>query len=86
MLLLFSDGVTDCLTEEEIAVVCRQTDKKLIAKKVVERALTKDSSAYDYLTDDDLEEYWQFNEKIKAGKDNSTAVRFTPNKQDEEER
>ena len=45
MILLFSDGVTDCLSEEEIAIICRETDKREIYKKLVGKALETTSLA-----------------------------------------
>ena len=69
MLMLFSDGVTDCLSEEEIAVVCRTTDKKKLTEKIVERAITKDS-----IQPEKYQEYTGLNSYISGGKDNATAA------------
>ena len=76
MLLLFSDGVTDCLSEDEIAIICRNTDKARLAKKIVERAIEHDSIAPEEL----------YNMYIPGGKDNTTAAVYTPEKDEEEER
>ena len=76
MVLLFTDGVTDCLSDEDIALVCSITDKKELAKKVVERAIEKDSvwsneyaEYMEYNTD-----YSHINHYISGGKDNTSAA------------
>ena len=69
MILLFTDGVTDCLSDEDIAIVCRTTDKKYLTKKIVEKALMHDSLLpEEYCDDAELTGY------IPAGKDNATAA------------
>ena len=79
MLLLFSDGVTDCLSDERIAVICRNSDKKEISKRLVRHASIHDSVApqelYDILPN--------INGFIFGGKDNSTAAVYL-NEKDEE--
>jgi len=69
MLLLFTDGVTDCLSDEDIAVVCRTTDKKLLSQKIVEKALSHDS-----VKPEEYSDYTHLKHYIPGGKDNSTAV------------
>ena len=89
MVLLFTDGVTDCLSDEDIALVCSTTDKKELAKKVVERAIEKDSvwpneyaEYMEYNTD-----YNHINHYISGGKDNtSAAVCINKNNKDEKEK
>ena len=81
ILLLFSDGVTDCLSEEDIAVICRTTDRKEVAKMIAKKAIEHDSIAEESL----IEDYVDFNFYIPGGKDNTTAAIFAPEK-DEEER
>lgn len=78
MLLLFTDGVTDCLSDEDIAVVCRTTDKKLLSKKIVEKALKHDS-----VEPEEYSEFTHLNQYIPGGKDNTTAAVIFP---DDEER
>lgn len=69
MLLLFSDGVTDCLSDEDIAVVCRNSNKKELAKKIVEKAMSHDSFLPEKYNDySDLLQY------IPGGKDNTSAI------------
>ena len=80
MLLLFSDGVTDCISDEDMAVVCRTTDKKELAKKIVEKALRNDSFISEELLDyNHLKGYKQ------GGIDNTTAAVCINNKEDIEE-
>lgn len=81
MLLLFSDGVTDCLSEEDIAVICKTTDRKEVAKMLAQKAIEHDSIAPNELFD----EVEFYNAYIPGGKDNTTVAIFAPNK-DEEER
>ena len=76
MLLLFSDGVTDCLSDEDIAVVCKNTKKKDLTKKIVEKAIKHDS----ILPEELLEKYWDLNSYIPGGKDNTTAVVGEPDR------
>ena len=73
MLLLFTDGVTDCLSDEDIAVVCRTTDKKILSKKIVEKAMSHDSIA-----PDEFMEYSDLHSYIPGGKDNTTNVVILP--------
>ena len=73
MIVLFSDGATDCLPDEDIAVACRNTNRKKFAKKIVEKAMKHDS-----IRTDEIEE--QFERSIDSdvlilgGKDNTSAV------------
>ena len=80
MLLLFSDGVTDCLSDEDIAVVCRNTDKKELAKKIVDKAIRHDS-----IEPDELLDYTHLNLYISGGKDNTTAAAYIPKKEDKDD-
>jgi len=68
-LLLFSDGVTDCLSDEQILVITENSDRKNITKKLVEEALKNDSHIRPELKWD-----MEYNKIIKAGKDNTTAA------------
>ena len=70
MLLLFSDGVTDCLSEDDIAVICKNADRKKIAQILVQKSIEHDSIA----PDDLIENYVDFNIYIPGGKDNSTTA------------
>lgn len=83
MLLFFSDGATDCLSEEEIAVICKTTDRKETAKILAQKAIEHDSIAPEVLHD----EYTDFNFYIPGGKDNTTVAVYIPKeKGDKEER
>lgn len=72
MLLLFSDGVTDCLSEDDISVICNTTNRKEVIKKIVQRAIEHDSIASNEL----YENYSEFKMYIPGGKDNTTAAAF----------
>lgn len=80
MILLFSDGVTDCLSDEDIAVVCRNSDKKEITKKIVEKAIKNDSiiDSSKILENENLIEY------IPGGKDNLTAAVYISDTEERE--
>ena len=80
MILLFTDGVTDCLSDEDIAVACKTTDRKELANKIVEKAIKHDSIIADENVD-----YVHLNSYIPGGKDNTTAAIYI-RKDDEEER
>lgn len=80
MVLLFTDGVTDCLSEDDIAAVCRNTDKKELAKKIVESAIRHDS-----IIPEELEEYRKLDSYINGGKDNATAAVYAPEGKNKEE-
>ena len=76
MLVLFSDGVTDCLSDEDIAIVCRNSDRKDFAKKIVEKAIRHDS-----IRPEEYANYDNLNSYIPGGKDNTTAVAYVPEKE-----
>ena len=71
MLMLFSDGVTDCLSDKDILAVCKKTDRKKVAQLLSEKALTTDSR----ISDDtiDISDYYRV---IHGGKDNATTAVF----------
>lgn len=79
MLLLFTDGVTDCLSDEDIAVACRTTDKKELTNKIVEKAIKHDS-----IRPEEYEDYNHLSQLyIPGGKDNTTAAVYMPKKEEE---
>ena len=81
MLLLFSDGVTDCLSDEDIAVVCKNSNRKEVARKIVEKAIRHDS-----IEPEEFKDYENLEIYIPGGKDNTTAAIYAPKKDDEIER
>lgn len=74
MILLFSDGVTDCLSEEEIAVITRQTDKSKLSQELVRKAVENLSRAPREITTDMRYMGGPFDLTIPGGKDNTTAA------------
>ena len=82
MLLLFSDGVTDCLSEDDIAVICGTTNRKEVAKMIAKKANEHDSIGPEIL----YEEYSDFKPYIPGGKDNTTVAIYEQKRNDEEER
>ena len=66
-LLLFSDGVHDLLSTEDIKVIAQTTSPKDLTNTIVNAALNKNAVAYD--------EYGRKIE-ISAGKDNTTAAAY----------
>ena len=79
MLLLLSDGVTDCLSEDDIEAICNTAEKEKVAKVLVRKAIEHDSIAPEILLD-----YFDFNFLVPGGKDNTTAVVVFPKKDREE--
>ena len=87
-IILTSDGVTDCLDDEDIIAICKKTDPKELAKVLVEKANTHDSvmskelkdkiipewMIEDGIADEEMERYHTF---IPAGKDNATAATYS---------
>ena len=76
MLVLFSDGVTDCLSDEDIAIVCKNSDRKDFAKEIVEKAIRHDSMCPEKYGD-----YNNLNPYIPGGKDNTTAAVYAPERE-----
>lgn len=73
MIVLFSDGVTDCLSDEDIAVICRKSNRKDFAKKIVEKAMKHDSIRTEEI-EKQFERSIDSNVLILGGKDNTSAV------------
>lgn len=76
ILLLLSDGVSDCLSDEDLIAVCKNTDRRELAKRIVEKALRHDSI---------LPEEYKRKRLVRykpGGVDNATAAAFTPKKDD----
>lgn len=69
-LLLVSDGVTDCLSDEQIKVITEHTPRELLAKSLVNAAKHTDS----YLDENGYTYY----DVIHGGKDNESAVVYSP--------
>lgn len=75
-ILLFSDGVTDCLSDNDILAITKSTDPKKVAQKIVEGAIKHNSvrerevDEYGYPVDDNVDFY----DEIPGGKDNTTAA------------
>ncbi len=69
-LMLFSDGITDCLSDEQIKFITKHTPQEKIAQVLVETAKSTDS----YLDNPKP----GYHNKIPAGKDNESAVVYAP--------
>lgn len=78
-LMLFSDGVTDCLSDNQLLAITRDTSPKDLAKRIVDEAITVKSVR------PDLAENSEYFSEIAAGKDNTSAVIYN-RKNDREER
>lgn len=68
-IILVTDGVSDCLSEEELKRLIMESKGNELAKNIVETALNKDSEipkkySYDHI----------YVKEIKGGKDNATAL------------
>ena len=75
-LLLFSDGVTDCLSDEQIKVITKKTSKSELAKSIVKAAKTTNS------INPNITDRKNFYSKIPGGKDNTTAAVFNNDEPD----
>ena len=72
VLLLFSDGVTDCLSDDQILAVTKHTKKSELAKKLVQKALNTNTKKRKGLVGE------QYKDEILGGKDNTTAAVYYP--------
>jgi len=81
MLLLFTDGVTDCLSDDDIVAVCKNTDIKNLSKKITEKAISHDS-----ILPEKYENYTGLNTYIPGGKDNATTAIYSRKKSNENEK
>ena len=68
-LLLFSDGVTDCLSDEQIKAITKFTPRGMLAKTLVENA--KNTTSY---LREELYSNPSYSPTIPGGKDNTTAA------------
>ena len=73
-LILVSDGVTDCLSDDQIMIITTKTSREEIAKALVKSALENDS----YRNTKSQEK--EFVRTIYAGKDNTTAAVYAKKK------
>ena len=73
ILLLTTDGVTDCLSDNELLIACCGTDKKQLSKRIVECA-TQNESNMPYIKSN-LERFDElYYSNIPGGKDNATVA------------
>ena len=72
-LILLSDGATDCLSDEAIALIAKGTDGGALAHKIMSYALDSYS-----LQPSSIEGKEGFNQFIRGGKDNTTVAVFSP--------
>lgn len=68
-LCLFTDGVTDCLTDDKLFAVCKKTPSKDLAKAIVDTAKSTDSFVRIGLLHNE-----SYKAKVSGGKDNTTAA------------
>ncbi len=80
-LMLFSDGVTDCLSDKQLLSITKNTDPKDLASAIVNKALETESVLPENSGLIDNPDYVT---RIPAGKDNTTAAVY--HNTDEEER
>lgn len=66
-LFLFSDGITDCVSEERLQELIRQSSDDILCNTIINEALSVDSYSYHLNSDD-------YYDKISAGKDNASMV------------
>ena len=70
-LMLFSDGVTDCLSDKQIMAITRQTKPRDLARAIVDNAINNDSYRPELRNDP------YYKSTIPGGKDNTTAAVYT---------
>jgi len=70
-LLLVSDGISDCLSDNQIMAITTKTPREEIAKKLVETASETESKRKEAYNQ------YNFNEIIEAGMDNMTAAVYS---------
>lgn len=75
-LMLFSDGITDCLSDDQIKAITKFTPRDVLSRSLIENAKVSNSGRRD------LDPRF-FNQFIKAGKDNAT-VAILDKREDEE--
>lgn len=80
MILLFSDGVTDCLSEDEIAVITRYSELNKLSNELVKRALDSHSKVPKEVANNN--DYYK---EIDGGKDNTTVAVYINSKEDDDE-
>jgi protein phosphatase len=76
-LLLFSDGVTDCLSDDKIKAFTRDTSGKELARTIANAATRTQSEIRPELAGND-----QYHRRIPAGKDNATAAVYSKDSQE----
>lgn len=79
-LMLFSDGVTDCLSDSQIMAITRRTNPKDLASAIVNAAITTDT------VKQELASVEGFYTSISGGKDNTTAAIYDNTKYQGDER
>jgi len=77
-LMLFSDGVTDCLSDDQLLAITRNTASRDLARAIVNSALTNES-----VVREELKNNPNYYSRISGGKDNASAVVYN-NKEGEE--
>jgi len=77
-LMLFSDGVTDCLSDDQLLAITHNTSSRDLARVIVNSALSNQSTVREELKDNP--DYYS---TIAGGKDNTSAVVYN-NKEGEE--
>ncbi len=79
-LMLFSDGVTDCLSDDQLYAITRRTSSKKLAGRIVDEALRN------YSVRNEFKDNPNYTSRIDAGKDNTSAVVFDKRKDEGGER
>ena len=69
LLMLFSDGITDCLSDNNIKIITKSTPRDLLAKTIIEKAKVTNSVR------NDLGE--QYYNRIEGGKDNESVAIYS---------
>lgn len=81
MLFLFSDGVTDCLSDNNLLAITKTTSRKYLASRILDNALRNESKVRDEIAKDA-----NYNSVIPPGKDNATAaILFNDREENERE-
>ena len=67
-LLLFTDGITDCLSDNKIKIIVNKTNNKSVAKKLIHEAV--------YSKKKDILKIGNYTNIIKKGKDNASVALY----------
>lgn len=86
VLFLVTDGVSDILSDKQLMAINKKTNRKELARRIIEASLTEEDRAPQYLEEiaEDIPE--RYVTKTTPGKDNATIVLIDKSKDEDEGR